>query len=57
MIFEKPFTGVPNGEIYPINYEPGEECPHELLDAAKELGAVAVDDADAKAASKKAPTK
>lgn len=57
MIFEKPFTGVPNGEIYPINYKPGQDCPPELLDAAKELGAVAGDDADAKAASKKAPAK
>ena len=57
MIFEKPFTGVPNGEIYPVNYEPGQECPSELLDAAKELGAVAADDADAKSAAKKAPAK
>ncbi|OEZ90720.1 hypothetical protein [Duganella phyllosphaerae] len=57
MIFEKPFTGVPNGEIYPISYEPGQDCPPELLDAAKELGAVAGDDADAKTASKKVPAK
>lgn len=57
MIFEKPFKGVPDGGIYPIDYEPGDECPPELLDAAKELGAVAADDVDHKAAGKKAASK
>ena len=45
MKFKEPFKGVPDGEIYPVEYAPGDECPPELLDAAKELGAVA-DDGD-----------
>lgn len=57
MIFEKAFTGVPNGEIYPINFEPGDECPPELLDAAKECGAVTGDGAETKANGKKASPK
>jgi len=36
----KPFRGVPNGEIYPVDYKPGDECPVELLDAAIHFGAV-----------------
>lgn len=40
MKFKKPFQGVPDGEIYPVDYKAGEECPPELLDAAKSLGAV-----------------
>lgn len=39
MQFTKPFQGVPNGEIYPVNYQPGDECPPELESAATELGA------------------
>ena len=35
----KPFLGVPDGEIYPIQYQPGDECPPELEAAATELGA------------------
>lgn len=38
--FRKAFAGVPAGEIYPVEYAKGEECPPELLDAAIELGAV-----------------
>lgn len=38
--FSKPFRGVPNGEIYPIEYAVGDECPPELEDAAKSLGAL-----------------
>lgn len=49
MKFDKPFKGVPDGAIYPVDYEPGDECPPELLDAAKELGAVAGDGDDSKA--------
>lgn len=36
----KPFRGVPNGELYPVDYKPGDECPPELLDAAIHFGAV-----------------
>lgn len=57
MIFEKAFTGVPDGEIYPINFEPGDECPPELLDAAKECGAVTGEGADTKVNGKKAAPK
>ncbi|CAJ5371817.1 bacteriophage protein [Burkholderia pseudomallei] len=36
----KPFKGVKNGEIYPTLLEVGEECPPELEDGARELGAL-----------------
>lgn len=45
----KSFSGVPDGEIYPIAYSAGDECPPELVAAATELGALE--------ASKKAPVK
>ena len=32
------FLGVPNGEIYPIEYKAGDECPPELESAARSLG-------------------
>ncbi|OQC19041.1 MAG: hypothetical protein BWX69_03053 [Planctomycetes bacterium ADurb.Bin069] len=38
--FRKAFAGVPAGEIYPVEYAKGEECPPELLDAAIAVGAV-----------------
>ncbi|OPZ42160.1 MAG: hypothetical protein BWY94_02204 [Actinobacteria bacterium ADurb.BinA094] len=38
--FRRAFAGVPAGEIYPVEYAKGDECPPELLDAAIELGAV-----------------
>ena len=37
MKFAKTFKGVPDGEIYPVEYQPGDECPPELEDAAREL--------------------
>lgn len=40
MQFTKPFKGVRAGEIYPVEFEPGEECPPELVEAAIQLGAV-----------------
>ncbi|ULJ67899.1 hypothetical protein [Wielerella bovis] len=36
----KPFRGVPNGEFYPVDYAKGDECPKELEDAAREVGAL-----------------
>lgn len=42
MKFTKDFRGVPNGELYPVNYRAGDECPSELEAAAIELGAVKV---------------
>ena len=32
----KEFRGVPNGEIYPVTYNPGYEIPAELSEAAVE---------------------
>ena len=34
MKFTKPFAGVKVGEIYPTQFEPGDEVPPELGDAA-----------------------
>ena len=42
MKFIKDFRGVPDGEIYPVQYSAGDECPPELEAAAIELGAVKV---------------
>ncbi|MCA1857448.1 hypothetical protein LE190_16160 [Massilia oculi] len=39
MKLTKPFLGVPDGEIYPHQYQPGDECPPELQAAAVVLGA------------------
>lgn len=38
MKFIQPFQGVPNGAIYPVEYQPGDECPPELEAAASEQG-------------------
>lgn len=38
--FVKPFRGVPKGEIYPVHFKAGDDCPPELESAAKALGAV-----------------
>lgn len=37
---KKPFTGVPNGEIYPVEFKAGDECPPELEAHAVALGAL-----------------
>jgi hypothetical protein len=39
----KEFLGVPDGEVHPRTYAPGDECPPELLEAAVSLGAVDLD--------------
>lgn len=46
--FTKPFLGVPDGEIYPVQYEKGDEVPAELLDAAKEAGCISSKKGDSK---------
>jgi hypothetical protein len=53
----KAFIGVPDGEVYPRNYAPGDDCPPELLAAAVDLGAVAVEEKADKPAENKARTK
>lgn len=40
MKFIKAFKGVPEGEIYPVEYEAGDECPPELESAAESVGAL-----------------
>lgn len=46
--FTKPFLGVPDGEIYPVHYEKGDEVPAELMEAAKEAGCVSGKKGDSK---------
>lgn len=41
MKFTKPFQGVPDGQIYPVQYQAGDECPPELLASATALEAIA----------------
>jgi hypothetical protein len=48
--FSKAFTGCKAGEIYPIEFQPGDECPKELEPAARAVGAI-----PAAKAHKKAP--
>ena len=40
MKFIKPFKGCKQGDLYPTQFVEGDECPPELLDAAKSVGAV-----------------
>jgi hypothetical protein len=39
--FTKPFLGAPNGEVYPREFAPGDDCPPELEVAATQAGALA----------------
>lgn len=50
--FAKPFHGVPNGAIYPVEYTTGEECPQELEAAARALGALVQEQRPAKGKDK-----
>lgn len=36
----KEFQGVPDGEIYPVTYGPGDDCPPELEATARHFGAL-----------------
>lgn len=38
MKFSAPFLGVPAGEIYPVEYAAGDECPAEFEASAAALG-------------------
>ena len=38
MKFAKPFRGVKAGEIYPVDFVPGDDCPPELEEAARACG-------------------
>lgn len=46
MKFAKPFLGVPDGEIYPVQYEVGDDCPPELQESAIALEAIEVEAAE-----------
>ncbi|KVN31730.1 hypothetical protein WT11_01150 [Burkholderia stagnalis] len=39
-VFSKVWRGVPEGEIYPVTYGPGDECPPELEGAATAVDAL-----------------
>lgn len=43
MKFIKSFRGARRGEVFPTDFKAGEECPDELIAAAKALGAVEVE--------------
>jgi hypothetical protein len=40
MQLTKEFTAVPQGQIYPVTYLPGDECPPELEATARHFGAL-----------------
>ncbi|MFK3845742.1 hypothetical protein [Stenotrophomonas sp. NPDC078853] len=40
--FIKPFRGVPEGQIYPIQFAAGDECPPELEPGALSVGALSL---------------
>lgn len=44
----KAIRGVKLGDIYPTDFQAGDECPDELLGAARELGALEEDSVDDK---------
>lgn len=44
MKFTRVFRGVPDGEIYPVEYQPGDVCPPELAHAATEAGVLVADE-------------
>ncbi len=45
--FIKPFRGVPEGEIYPVQFVAGESCPPELEAGALSVGAITLSPAPA----------
>ena len=42
MKFAKSFYGCKAGDIYPTQFQVGDECPEELVDIAKKLGVLDV---------------
>lgn len=51
--FTKPFSGCKDGDIYPTEFQPRDECPPELEAAAHSVGALAMK--PSKKAAKAAP--
>lgn len=55
MKFAQIFFGVPDGAIYPVEYQPGDDCPPELLAAAQQLGVLNLETAPETAPEEKPP--
>lgn len=53
MKFIKPFTGAKDGDVYPTEFAPGDTCPPELIDAAREAHAIETRPAPAAKRAKK----
>jgi hypothetical protein len=49
-VFGKEWFAVPPGQIYPVTYGVGDECPPELAGEAQTLGLLAADGATEKGA-------
>jgi hypothetical protein len=47
--FNRKFVGVRDGKIYPETFEPGDDCPPELIEAAQECGVLEAVEAKARA--------
>lgn len=43
MKFSAPFYGCKDGDIYPTHFSVGDDCPPELQDAARAVGALAAE--------------
>lgn len=54
-VLTKTITGVVAGEVYPREIAAGQECPAELEDAARTLGALADGEAPARKAARRVP--
>lgn len=50
----KPFRGVREGDIYPTEMQPGEDCPPELEGAGIELGCVELAEGEGEKPGRKA---
>jgi hypothetical protein len=55
--FTARFRGVPDGEVYPKTYGPGDECPPELEPGAVAAGVLEQSSGDKNALDKKAADK
>lgn len=43
MKFCAAFRGVRSGDVYPTSFNPGDDCPEELIEAAMASGAIMVE--------------
>jgi hypothetical protein len=42
MKFTAPFKGCADGDVYPRDFAVGDDCPEELFEAAREVGALSI---------------